>query len=113
VRLEKRRVDDVTVLTVDGEIDALSLRTLSTEIDALIETGCERLCLDLHLLTYINSAALGHLIRTKRRTVARGGDLVLVRPSAFVSRTLYILGLDEMFDTFESDMEAVEFLHRE
>ena len=111
VRVEKRRSGDVTVLTFTGEFDALSLRTVSAEIDTLVESGYTKLCFNLRLLTYIHSAALGYLIRTKNRAEERGGDLVLVQPSKFVSKTLYILGLDELFKLFDCDVDAIDHFH--
>jgi anti-anti-sigma factor len=111
MRIEKRRWDDVIVLTFIGEFDAFNLETFSAKIDTLIETGYTKLCFNLRLLTFINSAALGYLIRTKKMVEERGGNLVLVQPSKFVKKTLLTLGLDELFKIFDADVDAIGFFH--
>jgi anti-anti-sigma factor len=111
MRIEKRRWDDVVVLTFIGEFDAFNLENFSAKIDTLIETGYTKLVFNLRLLTFINSAALGYLIRTKKLVGERGGNLVLVQPSKFVKKTLLTLGLDELFKIFENDVDGIAFFH--
>ena len=109
MRIEKRRWEDVIVLKFIGEFDAFNLESFSAKIDTLIETGFNAMAFNLRLLTFINSAALGYLIRTKKALKERGGDLVLVQPSKFVKKTLLTLGLDELFKLFETDEDAIAF----
>jgi anti-anti-sigma factor len=111
MRIEKRRWEDVIVLTFIGEFDAFNLENFSAKIDTLIETGYTKLAFNLRLLTFINSAALGYLIRTKKLVEERGGNLVLVQPSKFVKKTLLTLGLDELFKIFETDVDAMRYFH--
>jgi len=111
MRIEKRRWEDVVVLTFIGEFDAFNLENFSAKIDILIETGYVKLGFNLRLLTFINSAALGYLIRTKKLVKERGGNLVLIQPSKFVKKTLLTLGLDELFKIFEADVDAIRFFH--
>jgi anti-sigma B factor antagonist len=111
MRIEKRRWEDVTVLDSIGEFDAFNLESFSARIDTLIETGHTKLAFNLRLLTFVNSAALGYLIRTKKLVEERGGNLVLVQPSKFVMKTLLTLGLDELFEIFETDVDAMRYFH--
>lgn len=102
MRLEKFRYDDIVILKFVGEFDTFNLPAFSERIDRMIEFGDIRLVLDMHLLTFINSAALGYLIKTQRTLSARKGEIVLARPSKFVRRTLGTLGLDGLFKVFET-----------
>jgi anti-anti-sigma factor len=111
MRIEKRRWEDVVVLTFVGEFDAFNLENFSAKIDTLIETGYTKLAFNLRLLTFINSAALGYLIRTKKLLEGRSGNLVLIQPSKFVKKTLVTLGLDQLFKIFEADVDAIGFFH--
>ncbi len=111
MRIEKRRWEDVVILTFIGEFDAFNLENFSAKIDILIETGFEKLGFNLRLLTFINSAALGYLIRTKKLIEERGGNLVLIQPSKFVKKTLLTLGLDELFKIFENDVDAIRYFN--
>jgi anti-anti-sigma factor len=81
MKLEKRRYDDVVILKFTGEFDAFNLPTFSQKIDAMIEAGDRQLVLDLHALKFINSAALGYLIKTSKRVREMKGEMVLALPS--------------------------------
>ena len=107
MKLEKHRYDNVVILKFTGEFDTFNLPGFSARIDTMIDRGDNQLVLDLFLLKFINSAALGYLIKTSRTLAGQGGEMVLARPSKFVKRTLSTLGLDGMFKIFESVEDAV------
>lgn len=107
MKLEKRRFDDVLILRFVGEFDSFNLPGFSERIDHLIDGGDRKLIVDAHLLKFINSAALGYLIKTRRRLAAMDGELVLARPSKFVRRTLTTLGLDSVFGIYDSVESAL------
>ena len=107
MKLEKRRYDDVVILKFTGEFDAFNLPTFSQKIDQMIEQGDRQLILDLHLLKFINSAALGYLIKTSKRVKEVGGEMVLARPSRFIQKTLVTLGLDGVFTAFQTVEDAI------
>ena len=54
-------------------------------IAALIERGTNHLLLDMRLVKFINSTALGAIIRVHKRCKAEGGELVISQPSSFSS----------------------------
>ena len=107
MKLEKRRYDDVVILKFTGEFDAFNLPTFSQKIDAMIEAGDRQLALDLHALKFINSAALGYLIKTSKRVKELKGEMVLARPSKFIQKTLVTLGLDGVFTAFQTVEDAI------
>lgn len=107
MKLEKRRYEDVLILRFVGEFDSFNLPGFSEHIDKMIEGGDRKLILDCHLLKFINSAALGYLIKTRKRLTAEGGDMLLARPSKFVKKTLGTLGLDALFRIFDSVESAL------
>lgn len=107
MKVERKRWQDVTILSFVGEFDAFNLPTYSQKIDALIEGGETCMVFNLHLLTFINSSALGYLLKVKKRCQELGGDLVLVHPSKFIKKTLLTLGLQEVFAIYESDEDGV------
>jgi anti-anti-sigma factor len=102
MKLEKHRYGDVIILKFTGEFDTFNLPAFSERIDRMITGGDTQMVFDLRLLKFINSAALGYLIKTSKRLRAEGGEMVLARPSKFVKKTLSTLGLDDVFKMFES-----------
>lgn len=106
MKLEKFRYDDgeanVVILKFTGEFDTFNLPGFSERIDRMIALGDVRMVLDLHLLKFINSAALGYLIKTHKAVKEKGGEMVLARPSKFLKKTLVTLGLDGVFKIFDT-----------
>ncbi|MDA1196126.1 MAG: STAS domain-containing protein [Planctomycetota bacterium] len=102
MKLEKHRYEDVIILRFTGEFDTFNLPAFSERIDRIVDAGDNQFVLDLRLLKFINSAALGYLIKTSKRIKDAGGGLVLARPSKFIKKTLSTLGLDDVFQIFES-----------
>ncbi len=112
MKVERKQWGDVTILQFIGEFDAFNLPTFSSKIDHLVEQGNVKLVFNLHLLTFINSSALGYLVKTKRAVEEKGGDLVIARPSKFVKKALTVLGMHEFFRIFDTEEEGVLSFHR-
>ena len=108
MKLEKHRYEDVIILKFTGEFDTFNLPAFSERIDRMIGGGDLRFVFDLRLLKFINSAALGYLIKTSKRLAEKGGEMVLARPSKFIKKTLATLGLDDVFKMYESVEAAVQ-----
>ncbi|MFQ5845190.1 MAG: STAS domain-containing protein [Planctomycetota bacterium] len=111
MKIDRKTAGDVTFLAFTGEFDAFNLPTISEKMHTLIEKGCTRLVFNLHLLKFINSSALGYLIKTSKQLRELEGELVLSQPSKFFSSTVATLGLDQIFKIFPSDEDAVRYFH--
>jgi len=112
MKIDRKTAGDVTLLAFTGEFDAFNLPTISEKIDALIQSGVSRLVFNLHLLKFINSSALGYLIKTSKRLKELDGELVLSEPSKFFQSTIATLGIDQIFKIFPNDEEAVKYFHQ-
>jgi anti-sigma B factor antagonist len=111
VKIGRKTAGNVTILGFSGEFDAFNLPVISEKLDALIQTGSRRLVFNLRLLKFINSSALGYLIKTAKRLKELDGELVLSEPSKFFQSTIATLGVDQIFRIFPADEEAVKYLH--
>lgn len=113
MKIERKTVGDVTLLAFTGEFDAFNLPTISEKLDNLIQTGVKKLVFNLRLLKFINSSALGYLIKTHKRLKEIDGELVLSEPSKFFQSTITTLGIDQIFKIFPVDEEAIKYFHDE
>ena len=97
MKLEKHRYDDVVILKFTGEFDTFNLPGFSARIDTHDRSRRQAArTRPVRLLKFINSAALGYLIKTSQAASPdEGGEMVLARPSKFVKKTLSTLGLDD------------------
>jgi anti-anti-sigma factor len=95
--LELRETDlgDVAVVALAGELDLTNSAELERRI-ADIAHGSSGLVLDLNRVLFLDSAALHVLFRVARRFDDEQKRFAIVlQPSAVVSRTLEIVGLDQ------------------
>jgi len=114
MKIERReQPDGVTILTFAGEFDAFNLQKISEGIDQLIQKGRTRLIFNLKGLKFINSSALGYLIKTHKNLREYDGELVLSEPSKFFETTVATLGIDQIFKIYPNDEEAVKHFHGE
>ena len=107
MKLEQIPYYDIAILKLVGEFDSFSLSTFSERVEKMMADGENRFILDVHLLKFINSSALGYLLRMGNQLKAKDGELVLVRPSKFMRKTLNTLGLGEAFPIYESAEDGI------
>lgn len=107
MKLDITESGPVTIVEFEGEFDAFNLAPTAKQIDDLIDGGAAKLVFELHGLSFINSSALGYLIKVRKKAKAAGGDVVLAKPSLFFRKTLVTLGLDKIFCVYESDEDGI------
>ena len=110
MKLVKESRDGVTVLTLRGEFDSFVTGSFSGEIAKLQEEGASRIVLNQRLVKFINSTALGSIIKARKACREAGGDLVISSPSPVVREAMESLGLDRVFRIFDDDDTAVSAL---
>lgn len=99
--------DDHAILHLRGEFDTYYVPFLQKEIDDLVKGGITRVVLNLRLVKFINSTALGAIIKASKGLGAKHGKLAISRPSPFCRDILEKVGLDRVVPVFDSDEAAV------
>lgn len=105
--IEQKNAENVTVATLKGEFDAHNLQDVSDRLDDIVNKS-QNVVLNLKDLKFINSSALGYLIKTSKRMRELDGEIVLAEPSKFLQATIRTLGIDQIFKVFENDDDAVK-----
>jgi anti-sigma B factor antagonist len=98
-----------SVLTVAGELDLSSAPSLKWALTDVLGTSCGQVVLDLSLVTFVDSTALGVLVGVQRRLNA-ATRLAIVCPNANVLKIFELTGLVgtfELFSTLESALAYV------
>lgn len=108
MRIDKSLYDDYATLTLKGEFDTFYCPALQQEVEDLIERGINHLILDMRLVKFINSTALGAVIKAHKRCKAEGGDLVVSQPSNFVRDVIKKVGIDKLIPLHETEAEATK-----
>ncbi|MCX3067990.1 MULTISPECIES: STAS domain-containing protein [Cetobacterium] len=103
----EKTVDDVRVIKVCGELDALVAPKLKERIAKQIELDINKFVIDFSDLVHINSLAMG-ILRGKLRVVRDlGGDIKLVGLNDHIKTIFEMIGLDELFDIYATEEEAI------
>ena len=98
---------NAAVLTLRGDFDSFVVPPFMEEVKALFKNDVRFLALDLRLVLFINSTAIGSLVKIHKEAEKAGGQLVLCRPSRFVHGVLESLGLLDLFHTAADPEEAL------
>ena len=96
--IDVARQDDVTIVSLGGEIDLATQGELRTVLNDLVVAGDVHLILDLTDVSFIDSTGIGALIGTRRRVHAFQGSLTLVCPHESILKIFTITGLEKVFD---------------
>jgi anti-sigma B factor antagonist len=108
MELKVTQQDGVAIVEIVGELDAFNLAQASTAVDALVGADKPKVVLNLRLMSFINSSALGYLIKARKTALAHGGEIVIAHPRQMLRKLLVTLGLDKVYTIFETVEEAVK-----
>jgi anti-anti-sigma factor len=96
--------DGSTVVSVRGEIDHSNATAIR---DAILTAATQRrpnvLRVDLGLVTFLDSAAIGALVGAHREVSVEGVRLIVHRASPFVHRQLRVAGVHDMLGAPSED----------
>jgi anti-sigma B factor antagonist len=77
-------------------------------VNSLVNQGHRKIVLNLADVPYIDSAGLGEIVRTYTTVSRQGGSLKLLNLTKRISDLLSITKLLTVFETFDSEKEAVQ-----
>ena len=98
--------DSYAILHLRGEFDTYYVPALKAEIDGLLKAEEPYVVLNMRLVRFLNSTALGAIIKASKQLTAAGGKLVISRPSKFSRDILEKVGLDRVVPVYDTDEEA-------
>lgn len=111
MKIQRTVLDEgVACLTLTGEFDSFAANPFLEQIESIVSAGTSSVVANLRLVLFINSTAVGALIKARKRLRGLGGDLVVSEPSQRVRETLDLLGLGAILKTFKNDDEAAKAL---
>jgi anti-sigma B factor antagonist len=102
--------DGTRVLLLAGELDLYTAPDVEEALLELLSAGAMRVVVDLSDVTFIDSVALGVIVRA-RKELGTSGTLGVVCPPG-VSRFFEVAGLDRILPIASTRAEAVERLGR-
>jgi anti-sigma B factor antagonist len=106
--IETKTIDGVKLLKLKGRLSmGPPLDRFNAAMTELLNQGQNRIVLDLEDVPSIDSSGIGMLVRHLTAAKQSGGAIRLLRPSKFTVQTLKMVGLLNLFTTFEDSNDAV------
>ena len=109
--LNTRGVGDVTIVRCSGRIVAGETESLRHHISGLLQDH-KGIVLHLGEVVFIDSSGLGTLVRLLTSIRRASGDLKLCNVSQGVHKVLKLTNLVTLFDTHESEADAVSAFYK-
>jgi anti-sigma B factor antagonist len=106
LEFKRDQLDDVEVLTLKGNLDALTAPELRPTIDELVANRRTKVVFDLRDLTLIDSSGVGAIVSLFKRVRMLGGDVKIACLANQPKEIFRLLRLDRAFDLFETVDEA-------
>jgi len=106
--------DGVPVIRLKGEIDLQTSSGFKDTLREMIDEGSRNIVIDLALVPYLDSAALGVLVDAVRRVREEDGAIYLVATTPFVRRAFEITRLARIFelcDTLDIALSDIRTKH--
>jgi anti-sigma B factor antagonist len=108
MQIDERATGDVKILDMKGRVTlGEGDELLKDKINSLLNQGHRKIILNLADVPYIDSAGLGEIVRTYTTVSRQGGSLKLLNLTKRITDLLSITKLLTVFETFESEDEAV------
>jgi anti-sigma B factor antagonist len=106
----RRELDEHTgALSVEGELDLASAPSLKWALTDILAAGHDKVVVDLSLVTFIDSTALGVLVGVKKN-LNPGAKLAITCTHPDVLNIFELTGLDAAFDIFPNFDDALAFV---
>ncbi len=103
-----RKIGEIHVVDLQGKITIGSGDVVLREtVQKLFNEGNKKLILNLNGVSYMDSAGIGELVACHKRALEKGGHLKLLNPSGKVFDLLQLTKLDEVFETYTDEKEAL------
>ena len=108
MKIQERVLEHVVVVDLKGKLTiGEGDELLREKINSLMQQGHTNLLLNLAEVPYVDSAGLGEIVRTFTTVKHQGGTLKLINLTKRIKDLLTITKLLTVFDTYDSEAEAV------
>ena len=107
LEFQRSQYGTMTVLSVKGNLDSLTVPEIRPEIEAIVSSGATQVALELSALEVIDSSGIGAIVSLFKRVRALGGDVKIVGVQGQPREILRLLGLERAFDIVGTLDEAL------
>ncbi len=108
MKIETRKVGDVTVLDCSGKITlGEGTMTVRNTVREILKNGGKKIILNLGDVNYIDSSGIGELVSSYTTVTSGGGQLKLLNLTKKIQELLAITKLLTVFQVYNDERAAV------
>ena len=101
-----QKENNITIVTLKGEIDVGSAPQLKELVQQLIDDGDVQILIDLSDVPFMDSTGLGIFVNAYKQLQRAGGVIKFANPQEVLRKVFSITQTDKVFSIFESTEEA-------
>ena len=109
MKINSSEVDNISIVTLEGELDGQSAPDLESRILPLVQPQC-KILLDMSGVSYISSIGLRALLLLYRETTGKQGQIVLSGLPEMIHDTMLITGFLDFFEAYDTTEEGISAL---
>jgi anti-sigma B factor antagonist len=107
VDLDIKQEGKICTLKVKGQLKSGDpVLQFDAAVQSAFSSGHIFLILDLEAMPYLDSSAIGAIVDALRNARKLGGDVKLLNPSTFATKTFKMVGILNLFGVYTSKAEA-------
>ena len=106
--ISEDRKADAVILALSGKLDATTAKTFEDRILGVINSGTQRLVVDLSQLDYVSSSGLRVFIIAAKRLQTVDGKIVMCSMKDHVRQVFDLAGFSSMLSIYASRDEAIK-----
>jgi anti-sigma B factor antagonist len=107
MKIIERRINDITILDLDGNLALEANPEFRKQVNAVIDAGARKLIVNFAAARYMDSSGLGELISCYLTLQRMNGQIKLIHLSDRLQTLLAITKLTAIFESFDSETAAV------
>lgn len=108
MKVNIRQEGDVSVVDLSGKITiGEGDVVLREKVQDLLDFDHKKILLNLEKVSYMDSAGIGELVACYKRAKEKEGTVKLLNPSGKVYDLLQLTKLEDVFDTYKNEKEAI------
>jgi anti-anti-sigma factor len=104
-KLKVRKVNDVPVLDILGEVSGPDIAKITSRLDSMRKENSTVIAIDMSHTSYIDSHGMGALVFFWRVLEEEQRQLVFIKPQSFIRNMLSGTNLDKIFRVVDSEEE--------
>jgi anti-sigma B factor antagonist len=107
MNIKQEKINDFSVIRIDGRIDTLNSTALEVEMEQLRSSGETKIIIDCSDLKYISSSGLRVFLNAQKKAISIKGKLSLCNMQLPIREIFDISGFSSIFTIYNSLDEAM------